>query len=179
VDIAAEPVAVMERRLELAGRDPATVHHASALELPFPGERFDRVYSIGCLHHTGDLHRAIAEVHRVLRPDGRASVMVYNAWSARRLAQAVRSRLARRRNDAEALRAMYDVGRSGEAAPHTEYVSPLEARRLFDGFGRVRISVENFDDLSLAGHVVNRKRFLTTAGRVLGLDLYIVADKRT
>ena len=35
---------------------------------------FDDVYSIGCLHHTGDLERSVQEVHRVLVPGGRAVV---------------------------------------------------------------------------------------------------------
>ena len=41
---------------------------ASVLKLPFEDATFDYVYSIGCLHHTGDLERSVQEVHRVLRP---------------------------------------------------------------------------------------------------------------
>ncbi len=44
---------------------------ASVLELPFEDGTFDYVYSIGCLHHTGDLERSVQEVHRVVVPGGR------------------------------------------------------------------------------------------------------------
>ena len=38
--------------------------------LDFPDQSFDAVYSFGVLHHTPDIERSVAEVHRVLRPGG-------------------------------------------------------------------------------------------------------------
>jgi ubiquinone/menaquinone biosynthesis C-methylase UbiE len=46
-------------------------------QLPFPDSTFDIVYSNGVLHHTPDTEAAIAEVHRVLKPGGRAVIMLY------------------------------------------------------------------------------------------------------
>jgi ubiquinone/menaquinone biosynthesis C-methylase UbiE len=46
--------------------------------LTFPDESFDWVYSHGVLHHTPDTQKAIDEVWRVLRANGRAIVMLYN-----------------------------------------------------------------------------------------------------
>lgn len=54
---------------------------ADAEDLPFDDARFDLVYSHGVLHHTPDTQQAIAEVHRVLRPGGRAIVMLYHRRS--------------------------------------------------------------------------------------------------
>ena len=70
VDIAPGPVEMVRHRLRLAGvdRPDERVIQASALELPHPGASFDRVFTIGCLHHTGDITGAVREVHRVLRP---------------------------------------------------------------------------------------------------------------
>lgn len=179
-DIAAGPVAMMRDRLRWLGRpDDEAVVQASALELPWPDETFAFVVSIGCLHHTGDLPRAVSEVHRVLRPGGTAFVMLYNANSFRQLRVAPRSRL--RGASAERVRATYDSNAAGEAAPHTDFVSRRDVRRLFGAFSNVRIEAQNFDTLSptIGGRtiVIPRERLLGNVARFLGLDLYIRARK--
>ena len=45
--------------------------------LPFADEFFDIVYSNGVLHHTNDTEKAVDEVFRVLKPGGRAVIMLY------------------------------------------------------------------------------------------------------
>lgn len=54
---------------------------ADAENLDFPDDSFDVVYSHGVLHHTPDTARAVREIHRVLRPGGRAIVMLYHRGS--------------------------------------------------------------------------------------------------
>jgi ubiquinone/menaquinone biosynthesis C-methylase UbiE len=51
---------------------------ADAEQLDFADNTFDIVYSHGVLHHTPDTAGAIREVHRVLKPGGRAVVMLYH-----------------------------------------------------------------------------------------------------
>ena len=51
---------------------------ADAENLDFADGSFDLVYSHGVLHHTPDTARAVREIHRVLRPNGRAVVMLYH-----------------------------------------------------------------------------------------------------
>jgi SAM-dependent methyltransferase len=169
LDIAAGPVEMVRHRLRLMGR-PADdqIVQGSALAMPFADASFDRVYSIGCLHHTGDLPRAVAEVHRVLRPGGRAVVMLYNRHSFRFLVR----NLLRRKSDEE-LRGDYDSNAAGDAAPHTDYVTPRQARALFGRFARVRIDRRNFDNLPY----IPRRHLLGNVDRLVGLDLYIVADR--
>ncbi len=77
------------------------------------------------------------------------------------------------------IRAMYDVNMSGEAAPHTDYVSRRDVRRLFSSFSRTRVDLQNMGKLMmLRGRVViPRHRLLKTLGRVVGLDLYVEACK--
>jgi SAM-dependent methyltransferase len=184
-DIAAGPVAMLRDRLRWLGRaEEGAVVQASALELPWEDERFDVVVSIGCLHHTGDLPRAVSGVHRVLVPGGLAFVMLYNAHSFRQLAQVPRARaraLRARRSSDEDVRAMYDVNAAGEAAPHTDYVSRHDVRRLFGAFSDVSLDAQNFDPLALPlGRrrvTIPRERLLGNVARVLGLDLYIHARK--
>jgi SAM-dependent methyltransferase len=174
VDIADGPVEMVRHRLRLAGEDPADrVLRASALDLPHESDSFDFVYSIGCLHHTGDLPRSVREVHRVLRPGGTAVVMLYNRYSARQLKRVILPALLRRVRPATDVRRMYDANAAGEAAPHTDYVSRRDVRRLFGDFADVSIDARNFDPLPY----IPRERLLGNVDRLLGLDLYITARK--
>jgi SAM-dependent methyltransferase len=174
-DIAAEPVAVMRRRLSWLGKPDEQALQASVLELPFGERTFDYVYSIGCLHHTGDLERSVQEVHRVLVRGGRAVVMLYNRHSLRRMLFAARHpRQSRGGGLDDEMRGVYDAHATGEAAPHTDFVSRSEVKRLFNSFHRVQIDVQNFDGFRYG---IKREWFLSNLARVVGLDLYITAEK--
>jgi len=179
LDIAPGPAGMVRHRLRLLGIADADerVQVGSVLEAPHPAESFDHVVTIGCLHHTGDLAGAIREVHRMLRPGGRAVVMVYNRSSFRRIkmaAQTAPARLIGRGADEEEMRGAYDRNVEGEAAPATEYTSVRGARRLFSDFSDVSVGRENFDDL---GRRLPRKRLLGLPARLAGLDLYVTATK--
>ena len=116
-DIAEGPVLNMRRRLSWLGLPEDHAMQASVLELPFEDATFDYVYSIGCLHHTGDLARSVQELHRVLVPGGRAVVMLYNRHSLRRARYGVVRALRGRRGGSldDELRGVYDAHDSGEA----------------------------------------------------------------
>jgi ubiquinone/menaquinone biosynthesis C-methylase UbiE len=58
-----------------------TFHPENAESLSFPDESFDLVYSHGVLHHTPNTQKAVDEVWRVLKPNGRAIVMLYHKHS--------------------------------------------------------------------------------------------------
>ena len=77
VDLTDAAVELARRRFELFGL-PGTFQTADAENLSFADDSFDLVYSHGVLHHTPDTAKAIREVHRVLRPGGRAIVMLYH-----------------------------------------------------------------------------------------------------
>ncbi len=182
LDIAPGPVEMVRDRIGRLGLDDPEerVRVGSVLESPHVSESFDQVVTIGCLHHTGDLPRAIEEVRRVLRPGGGALVMVYNGRSYRRMKMALgglRKRLMREGPDDEEMRGSYDRNLEGEAAPTTDYVSVSKARRLFGGFSEVRIRRENFDDVVIRGRPLDRNRMLGWPARVAGLDLYVTAVK--
>jgi SAM-dependent methyltransferase len=77
VDLTEAAIALARRRFELFEL-PGKFRTADAENLDFPDESFDLVYSHGVLHHTPDTVRAVGEVHRVLKPGGRAVVMLYH-----------------------------------------------------------------------------------------------------
>ncbi|HYN86212.1 MAG TPA: class I SAM-dependent methyltransferase [Pyrinomonadaceae bacterium] len=77
VDLTEAAVALARRRFELEGL-AGEFRVADAERLEFADATFDLVYSHGVLHHTPDTARAVREVHRVLKPGGRAVVMLYH-----------------------------------------------------------------------------------------------------
>ena len=77
VDLTEAAVDLARRRFELFDL-PGTFRTADAEKLDFPENTFDVVYSHGVLHHTPNTAGAIKEVYRVLRPGGRAVIMLYH-----------------------------------------------------------------------------------------------------
>ncbi|MBA2702997.1 MAG: class I SAM-dependent methyltransferase [Blastocatellia bacterium] len=77
VDLTDAAVELARKRFELFDL-PGKFQTADAENLEFADESFDLVYSHGVLHHTPDTTRAIREIYRVLRPGGRAIVMLYH-----------------------------------------------------------------------------------------------------
>ena len=49
-----------------------------AERLDFPDATFDIVWSWGVIHHSSNTRKILEEIHRVLRPGGRAFIMVYH-----------------------------------------------------------------------------------------------------
>jgi hypothetical protein len=75
------------------------------------------------------------------------------------------------------LRGMYDQRTDGRIAPHTDFVSVGEAKKLFGAFAAVRVERHNFDDYRLRRLQIKRDWFIGNLDRLLGLDLYILARK--
>ena len=46
--------------------------------MDFPDASFDFIWTWGVIHHSANTGRILSEMHRVLRPGGRAIVMVYH-----------------------------------------------------------------------------------------------------
>ena len=73
-DLTAAAVEFARRHFEVLGLQAEAVRIESALDLSFPDGTFDAVWANGVLHATGDTRHAIREVHRVLKPGGRAII---------------------------------------------------------------------------------------------------------
>jgi SAM-dependent methyltransferase len=185
LDVSAGPVEMLRARLRSLALPEERAVEGSALELPFEDASFDSVVSIGCLHHTGDLDRSVAEVARVLRPGGRLLLMLYNRRSGRMIWRHDIPRLLARIGRAAAfgvrssVLTRYDANAAGDAAPHTDFVTRSDVRRLLAGFEKVEIRAENLLGLHVAWRLsIPRERLLGSPfARGLGLDLYISATK--
>ena len=77
VDLSSASLERAAHRCELAGVKP-DLRLANAEELPFSDGEFDLVYSYGVLHHSPNTLQCLREVRRVLKPGGRAKIMVYH-----------------------------------------------------------------------------------------------------
>lgn len=80
IDLTEAAIELARARFEVSGL-PGEFRVADAEHLDFADESFDLVYSHGVLHHTPDTARAVREIHRVLKPGGRAIVMLYHRGS--------------------------------------------------------------------------------------------------
>ncbi len=80
VDLTEAAIELARKRFELFGL-AGEFQVADAEKLNFPDESFDVVYSHGVLHHTPNIKAAVQEIHRVLKPGGRAIVMLYHRGS--------------------------------------------------------------------------------------------------
>jgi ubiquinone/menaquinone biosynthesis C-methylase UbiE len=80
VDVASSSLAEAKERLALHGGENVRLHRIDPNEarLPFEDRSFDYIHSSGVLHHVPDLQACLREFRRLLKPGGRARVMVYN-----------------------------------------------------------------------------------------------------
>lgn len=118
-----------------------TVIVSDAEHLPFKDASFDIVYSLGVLHHTPDTQHAVNEVHRTLRHDGRALVMIYNkglAYYWILLVYGVLRFELLRTKITQMLSKRYD------GAPLSQMFSRKQARGLFSKFSEQKITCVNF-----------------------------------
>ena len=99
IDLSAQMLAVAGGRARELGHD-VQLREADAERLPFPDESFDTVVCTLGLCAVPDEHRAIAEMHRVLRPGGRVLLLDHvgsnwwPVWAGQRLLEAITVRQA-------------------------------------------------------------------------------------
>lgn len=77
LDLTAESVERVRARIELRSLPHDDLRQGSALDIPWPDDSFDIVFSHGVLHHIPDIRTAQSEIHRVLKPGGTLIAMLY------------------------------------------------------------------------------------------------------
>ncbi|MCA9542962.1 MAG: methyltransferase domain-containing protein [Myxococcales bacterium] len=161
--------------LEQARGRGLNVMAGSATDLPFADGSFDFVYSFKVLAHVQAIEQAMREVHRVLRPGGKAALEFYNKTSLRYLIKKFKrpNKVSDQTNDHEV---------------YTRYDSLSEVRRyLPNGLKVVDVrGVRVFTPFAQAHKVPGVAQVLGTAERIardravtarLGGFLVVIVEK--
>lgn len=81
LDLSRESLEQAQKGLKEIGITNAEFVLGDAENLPFIDNAFDTIYSIGVLHHTPDTQKGINEIHRVLKKNGKAIIMLYRKYT--------------------------------------------------------------------------------------------------
>ena len=122
--------------------------------LPFPAEHFDALVSVGVLCYADEdgVRAAIAEMHRVLRPGGKALVVTRSVDDFRFGKGAPAGRNA----------FVLDTAETNEAGMTMFFFAESDVRELFSSFSRA---------------VVDRNDFTLGGGRINNSDWIIALEK--
>lgn len=108
---------------------------ANAEKLDFSDNSFDLIYSWGVIHHSPNTENIISEIHRVLKPNASAKIMIYHKYSLLGLMLWARFALLK----LKPWLSLKTIYANYLESPGTKAYSQNEARKLFSGFKSVRI----------------------------------------
>jgi len=176
LDLSAGHLEHAQRNFALRGLK-GEFRHGDGEQLPFEDATFDVVYSNGVIHHTPNAAGVVREIRRVLKPGGKAIVMVYaeNSWHYWR-EQVLRLGLEQRQLEARSMgwimSGAVEISSHGQR-PLVKVYTRARLRRLFSdvGFRSIRITQRQM----VAGELPQALSWvpLSFAGRLLGWNLIL------
>lgn len=156
--------------------------HQDAETLPFDDSTFDVVYSNGVIHHTPNTHKVVSEIHRVLKPGGKAIIMVYaenslHYWRNLVWNIGVKKGELRMTSMGDVMSRSVERSDNAAARPLVKVYTPERLRNMFASAG--------FEDITLAQRQMmsdEKPRILipvplTTLQKIMGWNLIIKARK--
>lgn len=181
-DLSAGHLEHARRNFRLRGLKGEFVH-GDGENIPFPDNTFDVVYSNGVIHHTPDTAGVVRHMRRILKPGGKAIIMVYaeDSWHYWR-EQVIRLGIE---NGNLAGRSMGWI-MSGSVEKSTKGQRPLvkvytraRLRKLFEDAGFERISIVQRQ--MVKGELPRILDWVpvSIAGRIAGWNLILKACKST
>jgi len=147
IDLSPVHKEISEKRFALYNKT-ANLQLADAENMPFPDNTFDAVYSFGVIHHTPNTEKAAKEIHRVLKPGGKAIIGLYHKNSAyyyfvlmakyillfRFLRESYRRTLSR-----------IEYREHSEACPLVKLYTESSMRTLLKDFSHIDISIHHIE----------------------------------
>jgi glycosyltransferase involved in cell wall biosynthesis/ubiquinone/menaquinone biosynthesis C-methylase UbiE len=182
VDLSAGHLEHARENFALRGLHGEFVHH-DAEHLPFPDNAFDVVYSNGVIHHTPNTRQVVTEIKRVLKPGGKAIVMMYaehswHYWYRLVWEKGIKHDMLRTHSIGEIMSRHVEITEN-DARPLVKVYTARALKQLFAGFEskvvfkRQMIAAEVPEDFAW----VLRWISLETAGRLAGWNVIIKAIK--
>lgn len=149
VDLVARHIKLANRLFEIEkiNSEDYRIFQADAEDLPLTGRTFDLVYSFGVLHHTPNIERAIDEIWRILKPDGRIIIGLYHKnswhyWFNLLFVKGIIKRELNKKSISQIL-SQTEFTRSG-IEPLVRVYSRRDCVRLFRKFADVKIKIFHF-----------------------------------
>ncbi len=125
--------------------------------IPLKDNSVDFVFSLGVLHHSPDIQRSINEIHRVLKENGKAFIILYTTWSMAFGVQIILKGILSGNITKDKLKR--HVNKNTEGAwktesrenPLTDTFTGNEARRLFKSFKKINLRKTDFRPTNIPG----------------------------
>ncbi|MBF0188307.1 MAG: class I SAM-dependent methyltransferase [Magnetococcales bacterium] len=166
-------VDITDKHIELARENfrsrglSLTISKQDGVQLNYPDDSFDAVYSFGVLHHIPDVDDVVKEIHRVLKKDGTLMLGLYYKWSAYHLFQLLIFRGLLKRKlfsiGYDGLLATIETGADGKKIkPYVKLYSESSLRTLLGRFRDHDVAVRHLD----VSHFLPVPPFLISAGMV-------------
>lgn len=159
IDIAPSAIELSKKRFEIFNLPSSDLQIADAQKLPYADNTFDFVLAWGCLMHMPNTQKAIDEIYRVLKPDGKMAAMMYNRhslhwWYYIYLSKGVlRGQLLKMTKQELANRYTDGVYQGGNQL--TQFFSKKQIKRMFCDFNSCHISIH--DTTTAVDHLPHKK----------------------
>jgi len=163
LDLSFNNACLTKKGAKLLGLDKNRAVCGDAENLPFKDNAFDAVYSFGVLHHTPNTKKAIDEIYRIIKPNGKCLVMLYHKGYAYYLLLLIYIPLfvkGKLRGNLDVFTSKYDH------TPLSKMYSKKETRALFRKFRNLGIEmttyggVQNHRVLRYIYTLLNKSHFL-------------------